>query len=140
MSESTHYSDLTPPLNRKGKARSPVSKRHLLPKHEASRNLFAEPELFEAWTVISKFHSDAFKMAGEREGVSRNDMMIHYLREDALAYWDDKGGFPRTKAEWDEKVAKFAERVADMKRQASEKRAGSAKEPAIADISEAPKK
>lgn len=140
MSEATPLNDLTPPLARGGRVKAPVSKRPLLPKHEAERKLFAEPELFEAWTVIAKFHSDAFKMAGEREGVSRNDMMVHYLREDALAYWEDKGGFPADSGDWAKKVAKFAERIADLKRRAAEQRAAASPGPTIAEISEAPKK
>lgn len=141
MSDVTPLSDL-PPLNRRGSSRHKVTKRHLLPKEEASVKVFAEDELFKAWAVISKFLSEAFKLAGSREGTSRNDAVVHYLREDALAFWDDKGGFPRTRAEWDAKVAAYAERVKAMMQRESEKRGGNGAAPqlTIADIAEVPKK
>jgi hypothetical protein len=140
MSDATLLSDLTPPLKRRGSQRHKVTKRPLLPKDEASRNVFAEPELFEAWTIISKFHSEAFKEAGVREGVSRNDMMVHYLRESAVEYWLDKGGFPADAADWKAKVLAYAKRVAEMKKAAAEKRDEASDRPNIADMVAVPKK
>jgi len=74
--------------------------------------LFLTPELWEAHKVISSFHSDVLKALGSHQGIPRNDMMAHFLEEDALEYWRPLGGFPVDQKDWDKKVAIAAANLA----------------------------
>lgn len=85
-----------------------MAKRPLLPKPSVSRQVFLDPLLWDAHAIISRFHSDVWKELGSPTGISRNDQIAHFLFEDAVEYWRDKGGFPSDPKDWEKKVREAA--------------------------------
>ncbi len=82
----------------------------LLPKtQKEERRVFLELALWEDLTDTAEFHTETFKEMGADEKVSRNDLIESFLRWALKAFWDDKGGRPKTAAERKKKVAAFAE-------------------------------
>jgi hypothetical protein len=75
------------------------------------RRVFLEPERWKDLSEIAEFHTDTFKEMKVAETASRNDMIEAFLEWAAAAYWEDKGGKPKTEADRAAKVKKFAEKL-----------------------------
>lgn len=82
----------------------------LLPKKATvSRQVFLPEKMWEELKEAARFHGDAFKHLGSTEGVSRNDLIDAFLQWALDAYWDDKGGRPTSKEDWDKKAERHAQ-------------------------------
>jgi hypothetical protein len=87
----------------------------MLPKAEKEeRRVFGPKELWDDLTETAEFHTDAFKEIGASETVSRNDLIIAFLKWADKAFWDDKGGRPKNPVERKKKLVAFAE---DLKKE-----------------------
>ncbi len=72
----------------------------LLPQDNRDpRQVFLASEMWEELTEAAKFHTLVFEKMGADEKVSRNDLIDSFLKWALEAYWDDKGGKPKTDAE-----------------------------------------
>ncbi len=72
----------------------------LLPQDNRDpRQVFLSPEMWEELTEAAKFHTLVFEKMGADEKVSRNDLIDSFLKWALDAYWEDKGGKPKSDAE-----------------------------------------
>lgn len=86
----------------------------LLPKEKPdrpARQVFLAPEMWRELSEAADFHTLVFKKMGVEETVSRNDLIESFLTWALDAYWDDKGGKPKTEAERSTRVAASAEKL-----------------------------
>lgn len=74
------------------------------------RRVFLEADLWERLTNCSEFHQRVFDHLGVKETVSRNDIIASFLDWAEQAYWDDKGGKPTSKTDFEAKAKRHAEK------------------------------
>lgn len=88
----------------------------LLPADKPPRKWVALEDI--AWndlSEIAEFHTQVFTAMGEKETVSRNDIIASFLDWARESYWDDKGGKPTSVADRDAKIARHAEKLKQLK-------------------------
>lgn len=73
--------------------------------------LFLPKELWQELSYAAEFATTAFKLTGQPETVSRNDFIEDSLLWALAAYWQDKGGKPATKAEFEQRAKAYAEKL-----------------------------
>lgn len=88
----------------------------LLPEPATSRQVFLAPEMWDELAEAAKFHAQVFRELGSREGVSRNDIIKHFLKWALEAYWADKGGRPTSV---EDRVKKAEKHAAVLKKNAT---------------------
>lgn len=87
-----------------------VSGPTLLPKKATvSRQVFLTEQMWNELKETARFHGDVFKLLGSTEGVTRNDLIDAFLRWALDSYWEEKGGMPTSKDDWDKKVQRHSD-------------------------------
>jgi hypothetical protein len=73
--------------------------------------VFLPEELWEELTEAARFHTEVFRQTGKPETVSRNDFIEDSLIWALAAYWLDKGGKPKSAAEFRERAETYAAKL-----------------------------
>ena len=90
-----------------------VSSPVLLPKKKVlDRRVFLSADLWAELSEAAEFHQAVFSAMGADETVSRNDVVAAFLQWAVVAYWEDKGGKPTSKADAETKAKRHAEQLA----------------------------
>lgn len=87
-----------------------VSGPKLFPKAKTKpRSLYLGADMWDELDEATEFHSRVFEALGSGQKVSRNDVIEAFLRWALDAYWDDKGGRPKSEKERRDKAVRHAE-------------------------------
>lgn len=73
--------------------------------------LFLPKELWKELSYAAEFATTAFKKTGKPESVSRNDFIEDSLLWALAAYWEDKGGRPENKVQFEQRATAYAEKL-----------------------------
>lgn len=106
----------TPPLSGPPVSSPSVPKK----KKPLARSVYLEEEDWKDLDACAHFHEVMFKLQGEEQTVSRNDVIVAFLTWARDAFWKDKGGKPKGEREVLEKAKQHAERLARKKDTAAE--------------------
>jgi hypothetical protein len=106
------------PLLMPSTRRAPVlSGPQLIPKPRVSRQVFLAREQWAGLKETAKFHAAVFKELQSNEGLTRNDLIEWFLEWAEGAYWEQIGGRPTSKEDWEAKVKKHADQLRKLQAQ-----------------------
>jgi hypothetical protein len=73
--------------------------------------VFLAESMWQELSYAAEFATEAFKLTGRPETVSRNDFIEDSLIWALAAYWQDKGGRPTSTAEFKDRAKAYAEKL-----------------------------
>ena len=89
-----------------------------LPTQRDEKRVFLEPEKWVELEDVADFTNEAYEELKIKGALSRNDVIERLLIWGLEAFWDERGGRPKTITERKKKVAEYA---AWLKRKLAEK-------------------